>query len=153
VGDDHQLIEEKIGLSQLTRVVINPDPSRGPLSSLLEALAVVPGAGAVIVHPVDHPLVSSSTLKQLADEHLRLPSCFLLPRYEGQGGHPFLIPKKFFGELRTAPLDRGVRSVLQKYRYNTYHLCVEDPGIVRNINTRADYQELFGYPKLDRNSS
>ena len=56
------------------QVAVNRDPSRGQISSLVTALDAVghPHVEAVLVVPVDHPLVSVETVRRLVEAYRRL---------------------------------------------------------------------------------
>src|SRR4051794_11713682 len=60
----HGAEEVRAALSSPVTLAVNPDPDRGMLSSILVALdaASTLSADAVLLHPVDHPLVSTATV-------------------------------------------------------------------------------------------
>jgi len=130
------------------RILVNPDPSRGPLSSLLIALQEVSETDAFILHPVDHPVVRMETVQSLAGIHERLPGCILIPDFRGRRGHPVLIPRKFYADLRSAPLSEGARWAVRSNRTANHIVEVSDPGVLMNIDTQDAYAQLTGYPKL-----
>jgi molybdenum cofactor cytidylyltransferase len=115
----------------------------GPLSSIQIGLAALDGVSAVIIHPVDHPEVSLQTISRLKNGHLAHPACILIPCFAGKRGHPVLFPSKFFPDLRKAPLEIGARHVVHRYPGSTMLIEVNDPGILINVNTPGDYEELM----------
>ena len=149
LGTHARLIEKQMDLSSAT-VLKNPEPVRGPLSSLLIALEEVPDSAAFILHPVDHPLVSVNTIRRLIEGHRRVPHCILIPSYCGRRGHPVLIPSKYYPDIRSAPLGEGARWAVRANRASNHLLAVADRGILINIDTQADYRQLVGLPRLDQ---
>ena len=141
LGHHRKEIEKRTDLSSVT-VLVNPTPSRGPLSSLQIALEHAAGTSALILHPVDHPLVRSSTLISLVEFHRRVPHSIVIPQFRGQKGHPVLFPSCFYSDLKQAPLEQGARWVVHKNIASTSHLPVEDPGIVQDIDTPDEFQNL-----------
>ena len=141
LGEYREEIENQTDLSEAT-VVVNPDPSRGPLSSLQAVLDQVVHSSALILHPVDHPLVSAHTLALLVEYHRRISHCILIPQFHGQKGHPVLFPSRFYADLRSAPLAEGARWVVHQNLPSTFHVPVEDPAILDNINTLDQFQNL-----------
>ncbi|MBI4446426.1 MAG: nucleotidyltransferase family protein [Acidobacteria bacterium] len=121
---------------------INPAPSRGQLSSLQVALAEIPPVSAIILHPVDYPMVQLDTVRALVSFHRRVPHCIVLPRCEGRRGHPVLFPARFFPDLRHAPLEKGARSVVHSNAASVHLIDVADPGVYLDIDTTDQYQEL-----------
>jgi molybdenum cofactor cytidylyltransferase len=139
LGRESEEIQSRVDLVQVS-VIVNPHPENGPLSSLLLGLAqVADTCGAVLVHPVDHPLVAKSTLELLVDRHHRYPDRIILPDHGGRTGHPSLFPSGFFPALRRAPLDTGARWVVLKNPHAVLNLPVDDPGVLRNIDTPGQY--------------
>lgn len=123
---------------------LNPDPDRGMLSSIHVALdeAEARGADALVVHPVDHPLVSPTTVDAviaalLAGAHIAVPSV------AGRRGHPGGFARASWGALRAIPADRGARGVLQDHPDWITHVD-GDPGCVVGLDTPEDYARWAG---------
>ena len=84
-GHHHDAVGGRASLLRpMVRVVRNPRPEQGQLSSLLAALGVVdhPGVRAMLVTLVDLPLVSAATVRAVLDAHRRTGA---LPRAPGTG--------------------------------------------------------------------
>lgn len=125
-------------------VVRNPDPTSGPVSSLQAGILALPeGAVAVFFSPVDHPLFLSSTVRTLAATFTEKAPPILAPTYQGRRGHPVIFHRDLFPELLEEDLPRGARSVIQRYRARRLDVPVEDPGILIDIDTPADYRRHF----------
>ena len=133
-----------------TFLLENPEPSRGPLSSLLIGLRWASQSSGIILHPVDHPLVHTSTVARLASVHRKNPACILIPEYQGRRGHPVLIPRKFYPDLLRASLGEGARAVVHCNRSANHVIVVDDPGIHLNIDTMNQYRRLTAFPPLNR---
>ena len=141
LGRHNLHVAEEVDLSDTT-VVVNPDPSRGALSSLLVAMGHLGEPEGLLIHPVDHPLVLASTLEYLVQRHRLLPASILIPSVHGRKGHPVLFPRRFFFDLRHAPLEEGARWVVHQNPASTFLVPVEDPGILVNINIPAQVSRL-----------
>ena len=91
--------------------------------------------------PVDIPLFTSLTVTQLmeADAELACPVC------EGRTGHPLLISARLIDTLLADPGDGGLQGAIS--RCGTPMTCVEveDPGVLHDADTPADYAELLSY--------
>jgi molybdenum cofactor cytidylyltransferase len=149
LGDDSSLIRAKIDLSSVS-VLLNPNPSQGPLSSLRIALDHNSDSEALVLHPVDHPLVTPDTVTRLIGRYREVPHCIIIPQYHGRRGHPVLFPARYYPDLRRAPLAEGARSVVRSNRAANHLLEVPDCNILLNIDTPQQYQELVNYRRLDR---
>lgn len=125
-------------------LVLNPEPSPGPISSLKAGLQRLPaGTPAVLFTPVDHPLFTSSTVTALIRgfEARRAPA--VLPTYQGRRGHPVLFSQTLFEELSEDSLQEGARTVLRRYVGLISEVPVGDPGILAGIDTWDDYRRHF----------
>ncbi len=149
VGAFAQPICEAIGrLPVLARVVENRAYERGQLSSLVAGLDVVdrPGVNAVMVMPVDMPLVNVATVRAVVEAYHRQPHAVVRPASGGRHGHPVLFDRELFDELRTADVSVGARAVIAAHRARVLDVPVDDPGAFQDIDTPADYERHVGLP-------
>jgi molybdenum cofactor cytidylyltransferase len=125
--------------------VNNPKPERGQLSSLWIGLdaAAGPGVEAILVTPVDIPMVHASTNRQIIEVWQRQLAPVVRPAVGGRHGHPVLFDRSLFDELRRAPLDHGARAVVHAHADRVVNVPVEDEGCLVDVDTPADYQALM----------
>jgi molybdenum cofactor cytidylyltransferase len=124
----------------------NPDPERGQLSSLQTGLAAVPGGvEGFLFTPVDSPAIEESTLSQLALRfRARKPETqFVIPRYQGQRGHPVFASPKLLAEFLALPLTAQAKDIVHAHVPRTEYVDVDDPGILADIDDRAAYQQFL----------
>ena len=86
--------------------------------------------GAVVVLPVDHPLVAPDSVRALASAEAEAA----LPSYNGKHGHPVMLSRRVAerivaGELVGPTLREVLRAV------GTVDVPVDDPGVTANCNT------------------
>jgi CTP:molybdopterin cytidylyltransferase MocA len=124
----------------------NPRHRDGMLSSILCGLAAAESAGAdaVLLHPVDHPLVSPATVDRVL-EALAAGAVIAIPTHGGRRGHPGGFARAAWPALRAAPPERGARAVLASNPGWVVHV-EGDPGCVAGIDTPGDYERLTGRP-------
>jgi nicotine blue oxidoreductase len=138
------------------RVVDNPDPDRGMLSSVRAGLAALPaGADAFVLWPVDHPGVSPSTVRRLADALVTPGARIALPLHAGRRGHPLLFHATLRPALEAAPDGVGARAVVHRYAAEVVEVRVDDDAVVTDLNTPADYAAALGvpFPGLDQDDT
>lgn len=126
------------------RVVVNPDPDRGQLSSLQTALAGIDAEGFAFI-PVDCPAVAESTVARLVETFAQrdADTLFVIPRIGDKRGHPVLGTRAIARELLAlAPTDEA-RSIVHKYVSRTQYVDVTDPGIFADIDTPEAYRQLL----------
>jgi len=133
------------------KVVVNPDPDRGQLSSLQTALAELPAdADGFAFIPVDCPAVAEETVARLArmfSERDRATR-FVIPRIGDKRGHPVFGDRGIADELLALPAATGeARTVVHAHVPNTAYLDVTDTGIFADIDTPEAYKRLVSESK------
>lgn len=122
------------------RFLLNPDPSEGPISSIRTALEdpELADADAVLVHPVDHPLVRAETLRAILARFATGDADIVVPCYHGRGGHPTLFGRAVFAELLAVPPGDGARVVVRRAPARVARVETDDEGTRRNLDTPRD---------------
>ncbi len=123
------------------RVVVNPDPERGMLSSLKCAFqALNPATQAAAFTPVDFPGIEAATLDSVIGgwrgELLRIPRC------GGLRGHPVLVAAALIPEFLALPDSAEAREVIHRHESDIVYAEVNDSGILTDVDTPADYERL-----------
>ena len=128
------------------RIVINPDPDPGQLSSLLLGLQAVdrPGVAGMLLTLVDVPLVGPGIVKALLQVYERTRAPIVRPSRGGQHGHPVLFDRTVFGALRGADPAIGAKPVIRAYLDDAVDVPVEDEGPFVDVDTPLDYERVFG---------
>ena len=146
-GAQHEPIHTAVsrdGMCASARIVRNPDPTRGPLSSLWTGLdAIGADADAVLMTLVDIPLVKAATIRAVVDAWKRTSAPVVRPAMGDRHGHPVLFDRAVFGELRSAPLDQGAKAVVHAHAARLINVEVDDLGCLIDIDTAADYAAML----------
>lgn len=95
----------------------------------------------------DQPLVAASTLDALADSHLRHadddPPCLATaPVFTEKRGNPVVLSPALFPEVLALQGDTGARKILASLGGRLNLVLVDDPGVVRDIDSPDDYDAL-----------
>ena len=108
------------------------------LSSVLAGLdaAEEEGADAVLLHPVDHPLVEPSTVERVVGA-LLAGAVVAVPSFEGRRGHPAGFAAPSWSALRAASPLLGAREALLAHPDWVVHVP-GDEGCVRGFNAPED---------------
>lgn len=127
------------------RLVINPDADEGgQLSSLLAGLrkADRPGVRALMVVPVDAPMVMPETVAKLIAVFNDSHGSIIRARYQGRNGHPVIFSRVLFDQLRHAPPEAGAKAVFRAHAHDIVNVDIDDPGVIGDIDTPEDYDKL-----------
>jgi len=110
-----------------------PGPGLDMLGSLrwgLRHLISDDSWGAVVVLPVDHPLVGPVAIRELA----AVEAAAGVPSYQGKHGHPILLAREVASRVAHEQLTGGtLRDILAAVGW--VEVAVADPGVVANCNT------------------
>jgi molybdenum cofactor cytidylyltransferase/nicotine blue oxidoreductase len=137
--------EEVRAVAPSARVLVNDDPDRGQLSSLLIALgALSDEAEAILVLPVDIPLVRAETVRSLVASWVRTHAPVVRPVNAGRHGHPVIFSRDLFTELAAAPLSEGAKAVVRRHATPEGEVETSDPGAFLDVDTVEDYERAFG---------
>ncbi len=132
------------------RVVHNANAIAEQIASLRLGLAELDGEGAegVLVWPVDHPLVKVESALAVVDAFRRTHAAVVVPTFGGRRGHPGFFARETWVELMT--IDQGgAREVIARYASRVAAVPVDDAGILRDIDTRADIPHDDGWRTTD----
>lgn len=152
VGRAEDTTLEALCAAHGARLLVNPDPGRGMLSSLhvcLRRLAADAAAGApridgLFVSPVDCPRVRPETLSALRQAFLASGAPIVVPRHGARRGHPTLFSAALFEELLRAPLELGARAVVWAHAADRIEVPVEDAAVLDDIDTPEDARQVEG---------
>ena len=140
-GDD-ELREEvaRVGGAFL----VNPDPDRGQLSSLVVAIEALPlDVDAAIVLPVDIPLISAVVIRQIITAAANSDLPMVRAIHRGRHGHPVLFKRTVFDELRNADPLVGAKAVVNADPDRVVNVDVGEPGVTFDVDTPDDYRRLM----------
>lgn len=120
------------------RVVSNPDPTRGMLSSIQVGLRTVEGADTYVILPGDMPFVRPETVRELLERSAGAPRGIVSPRYRGKRGHPVVVPGSLRGDILAEDARSNLHEVLKRHPGDRVDVDVDDPGVLRDVDTIED---------------
>lgn len=144
IGHEAGAIVEAFSKSDAAaRFVVNPDYENGQLSSLVKGLNAVdrPGVAAALVTLVDVPYVTPETVRVVVDRYLQTRAPIVRPVHGDQHGHPVLIDRSLFDEIRRASPSVGAKAVVRAHASVAGDVVVDDKGAFLDIDTVADYEQ------------
>ena len=106
-----------------------PNPGMG--DSIACGVAATPDAHGWLILPADLPLIQPNTLLVVAEALQRY--AVVVPRYEGQQGHPVGFAPSCREALMQLTGDHGARAVVAQH--TVCRLDVDDEGCVLDVDT------------------
>jgi CTP:molybdopterin cytidylyltransferase MocA len=140
--DDRPLREAIDLIGRRAQFIDNPRADTGQLSSVIAGLNAAdrPGIRALLVTPVDLPLVRASSIAALLTAFSSSSRAVARATYGGRHGHPVVFGRAVFDALRRADPATGAKAVVRAHP--VLDVEVDDPGVLLDIDTPEDYQAL-----------
>jgi molybdenum cofactor cytidylyltransferase len=137
------------------KVVINPEPDLGQMSSVRAGLSAAdPAAEGFMICLADQPVIRPETYKEVIafwtmhKDAIVIPRCLRPAPASESGfiykrGHPIIIPAAYRYLCFEGPLDKGLHWVTHHPSVKVLDLDVDDSGVIRDCDNPEDYAELI----------
>ena len=116
------------------------DAHLGMARSLVCAIEATRGAPGWVIALGDMPFVQPHTIRAIA-QCVTQSGRIAIPVCKGRRGHPIGFGSRYLEELLRLKGDEGARSVIAHHAPDVQTIEVDDPGILRDIDTRSDLQQ------------
>jgi len=127
------------------RIVINPNPSEGQLSSIKLALSGLdPSIAGCLLWPVDHPGISENLVGALIKQFIDCRAPLVLPHCEEKRGHPAIFARTLFQEILETPLHEGLKKLVLRHSHEMNLLPTNELATIEDIDTPEDYFSFTG---------
>jgi molybdenum cofactor cytidylyltransferase len=123
------------------RVTFCADAVHGMGHTLAHGVAQAPEASGWVIALGDMPRVKPDTIR-LVVAALRAGAKIAVPFHEGRRGLPVGFASELGAELRALRGDTGARELLERHRDAIVRIACDDPGILLDVDTKADLQGL-----------
>lgn len=123
--------------------VENPRWAQGRASSLQAGIAAHPEADGYLFLPVDAVGVQVATVRATLAAAAAAPAAIWRPTQRDQKGNLLWIPRAAAVELLRLPADARIDEWV---RPQAQAIAVDDPAILRNVNTPAEWAALSRAP-------
>ena len=141
LGSEIERIRRELPLELAT--VENPRWSRGRASSLQAGIGAFPGADGYLFLPVDAVDVRVATILAALAAAEQDPRAIWRPTHRGEKGNLLWLPRAAAKELMRLPLDARIDEWV---RPRAQIVEVDDPAILRNVNTPEEWAALSRAP-------
>ncbi|MBU1109365.1 MAG: nucleotidyltransferase family protein [Candidatus Riflebacteria bacterium] len=115
--------------------LVNPNPELGPLSSIRIAIEQSSGDTGKLIWPVDHPMISTTTVNKLIALWQENTDMIVVPSSGSRRGHPTIFPGWCCSEFSRIELNEGAKKILQLYPDRIKYLLTDDIWVMKNLNT------------------
>ena len=128
------------------RTVFNPDFREGMGASLRAGVqALPPDAVAVAVALGDLPALSAPIVRAVVAAFRASPRGIAVPVFRGRRGHPVVFDlERYRPALLGLRGDRGARDVVAAHPGDVLEVPVDDPAVIRDVDTPDAYEGVEG---------
>lgn len=116
----------------------NEHVDRGRSWSIKLGIRKIPAGNACFIHNVDNPYAEMTLLETLLKA--MSPDRYVVPVYDGKGGHPVLLGSRIVEHLRNTTIPEDFRKTLELFQRT--EVPFPDERILLNINTPSDYKNF-----------
>lgn len=124
------------------RVVACADAEAGMGVSLAAGVGATADADGWLIALADMPYIRADSIRLLG-QALTDGAALVAPCYRGERGHPVGFSAEFGPALRALQGDRGARDLIARHADRLQCLEVDDPGVLRDIDTPADLEAVI----------
>jgi len=126
---------------------VNEDYPSGMLSSIQAGFRALPGdAEAAVVMLGDQPFLPSWIVDAVVAAYRESGKGIVVPVFRGRRGHPVLVDTKYRDEILGLDPADGLRQLMRARPGDVREIEVDDAGILRDLDTPADYVGLKSKP-------
>lgn len=137
VTNDPAVARALEGLGPL-RVVPSPRAADGLSASLTAGLdALDADVSAALVALGDMPFVRREDIARLLAAW-RPEDLAVVPVHAGRRGHPVILTRALFDEVRALEGDVGARAILERHRTRVREVPIDHDGVLRDVDRAAD---------------
>ncbi|MEE8059750.1 MAG: nucleotidyltransferase family protein [Pseudomonadales bacterium] len=134
--DDHthlgDLLGDAVDHPQLN-IGYADDAEKGMGHSLACAVSSLKDIKAVLIMLADMPWLQVETIDRLLQHYVE--GNIVLPRYQGQSGHPVLFSKHWFPALQQLSGDHGAKKIIAANPQAINTVDVNDIGVIKDMDT------------------
>ena len=136
-------LDSKINIPGIS-YFLAPDSAKGMAHSLSNAIQKAVDMDAAMIFLADMPYIREETIKKLINAYNANKDLqpIVIPTSNGTPGHPVIFDKAYFNEIQTLEGDRGARPVVDAHQDKLIQVEIDDPGILRDIDTLDDIESL-----------
>jgi len=143
-GMRRQFEKRSASPTKKVKVTLNPYYKRGMSTSIHKGLQVMdPGSEGILISLGDQPFLKTRTINVLLRAFCQGKGEIVVPSFLGMKGHPVIFHRKYEKELLKLRGDSGGKPILLKYPEQMKVVPVRSEGVVRDIDTRKEYQKAL----------
>jgi len=141
-GGTADLVETALANYRIS-TVFNPNYANGDmLFSIQTGLAALSGqVQAALVVLGDQPQIQAGTVREMLDLYRREKPLLAVPSYIMRRGHPWLIEKSLWPDIKNLTPPATMRDFFQQHHPIIRYMEVDSASILSDLDTPEDYEK------------
>jgi molybdenum cofactor cytidylyltransferase len=126
------------------RFVVNREYELGQSSSVKAGLGEVGEATqAILVLPGDVAKIDPASIDSVVDEYLHHSAKIIIAAHKGKLGHPILLARELFDEIRQIDEQTmGLKALIKKHESDVRLVETGSENVLRDVDTPKDFRTL-----------
>jgi molybdenum cofactor cytidylyltransferase len=139
-GADHSHIRASIADRKI-RIAYNKNFANDDLLSSIQCgiPLQLPEAQATLICLGDQPQVQERTVRLVCSAYHEAESRLVVPSYNMRRGHPWLVARDLWDELRAMKSPQTPRDFLNEHAKEIRYVSVDSASVVEDLDTPQDY--------------
>jgi molybdenum cofactor cytidylyltransferase len=138
-GGAREQVERLVG--KTVQTIYNEDYKKsGMLGSIQLGLnAKMREASAALICLGDQPQVEEGSVRGVCDTFLKTKSKLVVPSYQKQRGHPWLVARALWDEILLMREPDTMRNFLNRHKSEIQYVESSTPTVLQDVDTPEDY--------------
>jgi len=150
-GHQRESLEQHLA-DRFVKTVFNPDYANGEMLYSIQCglRAASSDSDAAMIVLGDQPALERAVVRSVIAAFQRGQGKIVIPSFQMRRGHPIMIARIFWDTI-LALGDKTLRDFMREQAKHIYHVNVDTPSILRDMDTPDEYQrELAEYASRRR---
>ena len=140
LGASQREVQDILG-NKAVQFCYNKEHEKGMLSSVICGVSALPeDAESALIFLGDQPGIPPSVTNAVIDAYSEELFGIVIPVHNYRRGHPLLVDMKYRKEIEHLDLEEGLKSLRHHFPEGVLEVEVDEPGILVDIDTPADYK-------------
>jgi len=96
---------------------------------------------AALIALGDQPFLQEKVIRLTAAKYMKTNADIVIPSYQDQRGHPWLIARRLWPQLLDLTFPRTPRDFLITNKERINYILVDDPFVLMDVDTPEDYEK------------
>jgi molybdenum cofactor cytidylyltransferase len=139
-GENQAALKETLSGFDI-RYIYNRDFANGEMLTSVQAGLESLGdeSEAALIVLGDQPQIKEEVVQEIVDRYASTYHKIIVPSYKMHRGHPWLLEKSYWKEIRSLKVPATMRNFLDAHTEMIDYLIIDSESVIQDLDTQADY--------------